>query len=224
MPAKRILKYIISLILFSIASTAAYAQKKDSLNMPLFRDISIEGDISSVYTLIVENSAYKEFSLAARMNLKGKYFPSIEAGYAYANELTPSNIVFETASPFFKAGIATNLLKNANKSGFQNLFLIGLHAGISNFDYNIQDIYIEDTYWSLENTFDKHFSSTRTWWEVSAGMRVMLNEYIYSGWTIRNRHLFGNEEPGSFKPLYIPGYGINDSKNWKFNYLIGIRF
>ncbi len=200
------------------------AERKDSLNLPLFRDFSIEGDISSIYTMIFENDDYKEFSLSSRVNLNGKYFPTFEAGYAYANTLTPSTIVFETASPFYKVGISTNILKNSKKRGFQNLFLIGIHTGMSSFEYNIQDIYIQDDYWNESITFDKHIHNTRFWWEISAGMRVMLNEFIYSGWTIRNMHLLGSDTPGSFKPLFIPGYGENESKNWKFNYLIGIRF
>lgn len=224
MPAKKISKYIISLIALFAFTNNITAEDRDSVKLLVVRDFAIEADISSLYTLLFEKDEYKEFSLSGRLNLNGKYFPSIEAGYGYANVLTNSNITFETASPFVKAGISTNLLKNANKRGFQNLFLIGLHAGVSNFDYNIQDIYIYDSYWNQESIFNKHFSNTRLWYEISAGMRVMLNETIFSGWTISNRHLIGNDEIGSFKPLYIPGYGINESKNWKFSYLIGIRF
>lgn len=224
MQPKRTSKYIISLLLVVCVGLKMSAGSKEEVKLPLYRDFALEADISSLYSLAFEKDNYKEFMAAARVNLKGKYFPTIEAGYAYATKSTFSDIVFETAAPFVKAGVGVNILKNNLKKGHQNLFLIGLNGGMSNFAYNVQDIVISDAYWGEVYEYDKHIQTTRFWYEISANMRVMLSENIFTGWSLINRHLIGGDEAGSFKPLYIPGYGINESKNWKFNYVIGIRF
>lgn len=231
---KNILKYISSLILCAYAFTA-HAQKKiiesaDTIKSPLYYGFTIQGDVASVVTSLLPNSQTYSFEGGVQVDLKHKYYPIVEVGFGGADKTTAENIGFKTDAPFGRIGIDFNLLKTKkNSKRTNNLFLAGVRIGMSNFKYDITNISISNDYWGAKSNKTEMLEylntpSKKIWWEFVAGVRVEVVKNIYMGWTIRTKSLMSKDIEGEISPWYIPGFGINRTSNWGFNYSLGYHF
>lgn len=209
----------------TVQSTAQTKEsvKKDSI--PFLQGIWIEVDVAPVFErALINKNAYRAQG-NIQVNLKNKYYPVIEFGYAGADKTASNGIEFSTSGFFGKAGADLSMLKpKPNSTQKNNNFLVGLRLGASRFNYSLYNQTITDNYWGNSETFNlESISSTKLWYEIAAGMRVEVFRNIYMGWTIRNKHLISKTESGQTTPWYIPGYGIGNTSVWGLSYSIGYR-
>ena len=221
-------KYISSL-LFCLAVFSAQAQKKKETKLPevnWWNGFTKQTDLASLVSSAFNKGETYSMEGALQMDLKHKYYPIVELGFAGANKLTTDNVGFKTNGLFGRIGFDFNLGKQKkDEKPSKNLFLLGLRFGMSNFAYNITNVTITDDYWggSKPVLYDNQLA-TKTWYELVAGVQVEVVKNVYMGWSVRNKSLFGQDPTGDVFPWYIPGYGINVSGNWGFNYTLGYKF
>ncbi len=223
-------KFIIfSLLLtFSILSVDAQVKKnsKDTISTPLFNGVRIEVDISPVIKTLMSGDETFSYEAALLVNLKHKYFPVIEMGYAGADKTTTNEIGFKTNGLFGRAGIDFNLMKSkkGNKTN-NNLFTAGVRLGFSNFKYDLTNVVITDDYW--KESLTKNYlgeSTSKMWFEIVVGIRVEVVKNIFMGWSVRNKNLIGEDLIGTISPWYVPGFGKTTGSAWTVNYAIGYKF
>ena len=103
--------------------------------------------------------------------------------------------------------------------------MLGVRFGMSSFAYNITNVLIIDDYWGgSKPVIYENQLTTKTWYEIVAGVQVEVVKNVYMGWSVRNKSLLGQDPTGDVFPWYIPGYGVNVSGNWGFNYTLGYKF
>lgn len=225
-----IFRYCFSLLLVCCATTLTgqkvNSEKNDSINKFELNGIRIEIDVSPVITTFLNGGAVYQYESALQAEINNRYYPVLEIGFAGADKLTTSGINYQGNAFFYRLGMDFNLIKNQTiENKFKNYFLIGARLGHTNFDYNLQNIIFENGYWDTNFQKDFQGKSFNLWFEITAGIRVEIYKRVYIGWTARIKNLITQTEQGEYKPLHIPGFGINgDGSAWGFNYMIGYKF
>lgn len=224
---QRIFVYTSSLILCLFVSMAQ-AQKTiktpEIIKTPFFNGITVQADVASVATSLLSNGDTYSYEVSAQADFRHKLFPVIEIGYAGADKLTTDNIGFKTNGLFERIGLDINMISQKKDSKpTTSLFLLGFRLGMSNFNYDISNITITDEYWGgTQSVPYNNVSTTKFWYELTAGIRVEVVKDIYMGWTVRKKKLLNKDADGSVTPWYIPGFGISDN-SLGFNYTIGYK-
>lgn len=207
----------------SIAQEKKAEHKTDSTK--LLQGIWVEADIAPLVESALFNKDSYSFQGNIQLNLKNKYFPVVELGFAGADKTTADNIQFKTNGMFGKIGLDIPMMKpKPSSTQKNNNFLVGLRLGMSPFGYSIYNQTITDDYWKHTETYNlESISTVKLWFEITAGLRVEVYKNIYMGWTVRNKHQITKTKPGETAPWYIPGYGKGNSSVWGFSYIIGYR-
>jgi hypothetical protein len=218
------------LMVYSVQAQKIKIQKKlasDSIAIPLFNGIIVEGDVGSIVGSALSKGVTHSYEGDVKIDLKHKFYPTFEFGYAGADKLTVDNVGFKTNGVFWRGGIDINMLKQKKAANAINsMLLLGVRLGVSNFNYSITNVIITDDYWggAAQTLNYNNLSTTKVWLELTAGIRVEVLKNIYMGWTIRNKNLLTSTADGAVTPWYIPGFGTNKSTNLGLNYTIGYKF
>jgi len=202
----------------------AQTVNKDS---SLFRGIRLEVDLLSPLMKAIGASKGYYYQGAAVVNLKEKFFPTIEIGYGgINNKVSVSGLIYNTNALYYRIGMDYNVLNSTKPlSAMNNIFSIGARFGGSNLLYNIENVQITDNYWNRNNIIN--FSNQRKfmiWWEVLAGIRAEIINNIFIGWNVRIKGAFTSPKQGEVYPYYIPGLGLYNGGKWEFNYSLGWQF
>ena len=186
------------------AAAALAAQKE----LPLFAGVSISGDASGLGMALF--SPYGQYEAAARLNMRGKYFPIFEAGVGVSNHTDEtSNIHYNVHAPYFRLGMDYNLMKNI-RSG--NRIFVGARYGFSTFKYDLDAPEIVDPVYGTTLPFSyKGLRGANHWGEVVAGLEAKIWGIFHLGWSIRYRVRFSDKKSLVGSPWYVPGYGRNRS-------------
>ncbi len=226
-----IYKYIkhISSLFLCLAVFSVQAQEKKDAKMPEIKwwnGFTIQTDVVSLVSSAMNKGETYSMESGLQVDLKHKYYPIVEIGFAGANKLTTNNAGFKTNGLFGRIGVDFNLIKQKKDIiPTNNLFLLGLRFGMSSFKYDITNVTITDDYWHGSETLSYNNQiATKTWYELVAGVQVEVLKNIFMGWTMRKRNIIGKDPIGEVFPWYIPGFGINTSSNWGFNYTLGYKF
>lgn len=200
--------------------------KDTTPEVPFFNGFTVQIDAASLVTTALIHGDSYSMEGAVQFNLKKKYYPIIEFGFAGADKISNDNVEFKTNAPFGRIGLDINLLKPKKDAKLtNNLFLAGVRLGMSNFAYSTTNLAITDDYWGNSQILNyNNQKSTKIWYEIVVGMKVEVIKHIYMGWNLRSKGLFKEDSQGNVYPWYIPGYGINTSSNWSGNYIIGYQF
>jgi hypothetical protein len=221
--------YLTSILLCLNLLTARSEEKKTNSKaeeVKWWSGMLVQVDAASfIYSSIMKGDTYT-MEGSAQLGIKQKIYPVVEIGLAGADKTMTSLASYKTNAPFGRVGVDINLLSpKKDEKPTNNLFLVGIRLGFSNFSYDVNNLIIKDEYWGKSET--KNYPNeiaNKAWYELVAGLRVEVYKNIYLGWNVRNRNLLSKETVGSISPWYIPGYGLNGSSNWGFNYTIGYKF
>jgi len=210
---------------FTVNAQKKIIQHTDTIKSHFYNGFTIQGDLASAIVPVITKGTYS-YEAAIQIDIKHKYYPIVEIGFAGADKTTINNIGFITNAPFGRIGVDFNILKKKKDSKpTNNLFLLGARLGMSNFNYKITNATIINDYWGGSETIFTDMNTTnKVWWEIIGGVRVEVIKNVYMGWTIRNKNLLSQDVAGAISPWYIPGFGINTSTNWGFNYTLGYHF
>lgn len=158
--------------------------------------------------VLTHATSYGSYEAALRVNLRQKYFPTLEAGIGICKrDNATTGTHFETKAPYFRLGADVNLARD-KQSG--NRIFIGLRYGISSFKFDYIGTPVQDPVWSqsLPLSFTNQ-SSTAHWGEFVFGLETKIWKNLHLGWSARYRKRITQQAPAFGQPWYIPGYGKN---------------
>jgi len=222
--------FIISLFCLSgiyTVNAQVNKQKSDSVIKTAFRGLRLDIDLVPIASNFIYKGERFGYEAGVYANLKHKYFPSFEMGFAGANKTSNDALSFKTSGLYARVGVDFNLIKpKKDKIPTNNIFFAGIRIGFAPFSYTYTNAIVQNDYWgtAISQNID-NVTTTKVWFEIVAGMRVEVLKNIYMGWTVRNKKLFGEDVPGELSPWYIPGFGVKgEGSSWGVNYSIGYRF
>lgn len=217
MKLKKTFSYIsaltISLItaLFPLPANAQRHHMRSTVErdtVALFRGIAVSVDAVGAIQRWV--SDYGQYEGALKLNLKDRYFPTIEFGYGDADhddEVT--GIHYTSKAPYGRIGIDFNLLKD--KHDIYRLYL-GARYGYTSFKYSIDSPGIEDPLWQTHSEYSmKDIQCKYHWAEAVAGVQAKIAGPLHLGWSVRYRSRLSQKHGDAGEPWYVPGFGKSGS-------------
>jgi hypothetical protein len=176
---------------------------------PLYRGTSLKLDIAGWATNFL-GSDYNSTEVAASVNLKNRFFPTIEVGYGTFDTTNDENdIRFKTSAPYFRVGCDYNMMwKKPYLPGFVTL---GLRYGFTSMSYDIDAPVMSDPNWSVDPTplTYEGLSGSASWLEVVLGVECRVYKRFHMGWSLRYRSRLSFPSTENVEPHYVPGFGKN---------------
>ncbi len=179
-----------------LLSVAAWAE--DSI--PLYGGTQVKLDIlSPVLTPGLHQWQMQHYEVAANVQLKHRFYPTLELGYT-GGKTHNDSIQYTGHGGFARIGCDINPLKKHPDS--PHALLVGVRIG----------------------TAVQTKGETDCWGEIVAGCQVNITKGFYMGWMGRLKILFTRDTSGqSLRPIYIPGFGMRDNIGWGVNYYLGFK-
>ena len=173
---------------------------------PLFESVTMGVNIwDPVMRLLGQH--YGGADIWAELSLHNRYKPVLELGFGSCND-TPDgmNYTFKTKlAPYFRIGMNYNMFYN-NNPRYQ--LIVGVRYGFTPFSYEVTDISVPPGYWGEPSTVSiPSRSTTAGFFELVAGVRVMIAKQISLGWTAKYHTILHEGTHRYGEPMYIPGFG-----------------
>lgn len=169
------------------AEEIAMKAREDSI--PWMRGFQVRTDLIGLSGYFMGSYTSNEVDL--RLNLKDRYFPTVELGYATADkedDLTMDK--FKMKGPFFRVGADYNILKN--KHDIYRLY-VGARYGYSSFKYDLNDL--------------TEAKATYQWADLVFGTEARIIGPLCLGWDLRYRKRISGKYADNPTPWYVPGFG-----------------
>lgn len=172
--------------------------------IPLFRGVAVSFDMVGLAQTVF--SDYGQYEVAARVNLRDRYFPVIEVGLGKADATDDAtNISYSSSAPYARVGVDFNVMKNKHDD---NRVYVGGRYAYSSFKYDISSPGVTDPVWgdqveyrSEGNKGDFH------WLEFVAGIDAKIWRMFRLGWSVRYKRRITGKSADIGRPWYVPGYG-----------------
>ena len=215
---KNISTYIISLAisLLALASvpTTARAQKdggeakKDTT--AFFKGFAVFADLIGPAQMMFGD--YGQYEAGLRINLKDKYFPTVELGYGKADHNDDAtNISYKTSAPYARIGIDFNVLKN--KHDIYRLFA-GVRYAFTSFKYDLSHPGMTDPVWGDTAPYEANgVKCSYQWVEAVIGVDAKMWGPVHLGWSLRYRSRVSHNDGPLGNSWYVPGYGKTGGSN-----------
>lgn len=211
---KRISRYIL-VLLSSLLLWSAHAQaqlsglrfKAESDTLPLIMGGQIYYNLAG--TVLWQLSDYGEIEGGARLNMRGKYFPTVEAGLGICDKTDDeTDLHCKATAPFLRIGCDYNFSRIKTSP---NRIYSGIRLAGTTYKYDLDAPDLQDPYWQgdIMPLKLKSVSSSALWAEFVFGLETKLWRNIHVGWTARYKHRIHQKENSSGNSFYIPGYGKN---------------
>lgn len=191
-----------------IDSTAI--KKESKLKYPLLDDVTIG---LNVWDPIVRafGGDHGLVDIWAELSLYNRIKPVIELGIGQARHIpADSSYTYKSnVAPYFKVGVNYNFLFNKAK---ENQIYAGVRYGITPFSFEVDDVKINNSYWSesLTTSVPKQ-SSVAGYGEILLGLKVQIHKQWSLGWAFKYRMLLHESKCEYGSPWYIPGFGTRNS-------------
>lgn len=215
--------FLSSLLLLTTLAVSAQGKPAAQDTIPLYQGINLKIDIgNSIYELATTSARNQSYEALLNVDLKHKYFPTIEAGFAKAATTLNSGAHYTGNGFFGRIGSDFNAMK---KSDSNNLLLIGLRVGTAFQHFSTDGLSITDDYWQTQQavTYSNQFR-VDAWGEVTAGVQVQIVKGLHMGFYLREKILMTRGKERQLFAYYIPGFGYKKDANFGFNYYIGYHF
>lgn len=216
-------------LLLLLQSLDAQAKRKkdvevDTVQVAFVNGFTIHADLIGAYQMLF--SDHGQWEVGARINLKDRYFPAIEAGFGKADHVDDfhDQLTFKTQAPYFRVGCDFNILKN--KHDVYRAFA-GVRYGFSTFNYDrCIAITTTDEEGEKTTTYEQYngLHATYNWLEGVFGVEAKIWGPLILGWDVRyRRHLF-HKQASEAEPWYIPGFGGQKDAGITANFNLTIGF
>lgn len=195
-------------MLFSVFALAMHAHEKHAFRQyadsAIWQGMTLRADIGNMaLTALQSRGDILQYEVAATTNLKNKFYPILEAGYASAQHQGDSTF-YHGEGGFARIGLDLNPMRKSRNGDY--FLTVGLRAGMA-----LQELVPEQ-----KMRFD-------CWGEVVAGVQVKVVAGWVMGWQLRFHALF-TDRGKTPAPYYIPGYGKTGGSALGVNYFVGYRF
>lgn len=150
---------------------------------------------------------YGLIEFSGELNLHNRYIPVVEVGLgAASNTPDDNNYTYKVPlTPYFRIGCNYNFLYNSNPD---YMAFAGVRFGWSHFNYEINDVTLDNGYWGESSTFNlPRQTANVTYMQLLFGIRVKIYGPISMGWSVRYKSKLHESKAAFGEPWYIPGYG-----------------
>ena len=186
------------------AAAALAAQKK----MPLFAGVSVSADVCGA--IMAACTPYGQYEAAARLNLRGRYFPIFEIGIGTSNHTNETtSLHYRVHSPYYRIGMDYNVAKNVRGAG---RIFVGLRYAFSSYKFDVDGPTSTDPIYGGNIPFNyQGVRGTNHWGEAVFGLEARVWSILHLGWSFRYRMRLYNKKTSIDNSWYVPGYGKNDT-------------
>lgn len=157
------------------------------------------------------------------VNLKNRFFPTVEAGYASTEMVSEYGTHFQSKGAYFRIGLNYKIkYKNPSES---HIF-VGLRYGFTpSFKYDVESVPISDDLFG-EGPANPNLSDdiwggsvpfrvegatgSGHWAEIVLGLRAQVWKNFLMGWSLRYKLRLGYSGLSNATPSYLPGFGENE--------------
>ena len=204
-------------------------EPKSPSDSVLFRGFSVHLDIASPLMGIAVDKGVITGELQFDVNLRNKFFPIVELGYASVDHTADNGARYRAGVPFWRLGLNYNVLKTKREDGTEKLNrhypFVGLRYGMSVVNYDLLSVPVSRDYWG--ETAELAWSGRNAyagWVELLAGVRVDLAKGFTMGWSVRVKLLLHTALDNNELLWYVPGFGRSSGMQFTFNYTIGFNY
>ena len=211
----------------------AHKQKKENkpeVEYPFYNGTYVGVELWGIANSIL-GSDYLSTEVTGIVDLKHRYFPTIEVGYGETDAWGDQGIHYKSHAPYLRVGGDYNSLY---KKAHGQALLVGLRYGISSFNYDIHSLGLDDPIygggynpnitddvWKESIPYDhRGMKSTMQWVELCVGVRAHVWKSIYMGWSLRFKFKLSASCDRYGDPWYVPGYGKYGSNTTGITYNI----
>ena len=186
------------------AAAALAAQKR----LPLFAGVSVSADLCGA--IMAACTPYGQYEAAARLNLRGKYFPVFEIGIGASNHTNETtSLHYKVHSPYYRLGMDYNVAKNPRSMG---RIFVGVRYGFTSYKFDVDGPVMTDPIYGDNIAFNyTGVRGTNHWGEALFGLEARVWGILHLGWSIRYRMRLYNKKTSVDNSWYVPGYGKNDT-------------
>ncbi|MDD7079273.1 MAG: DUF6048 family protein [Prevotella sp.] len=186
------------------AAAALAAQKR----LPFLAGVSVSADVCGM--VMAACTPYGQYEAAARLNLRGRYFPIVELGIGTSNHTNEtSNLHYKVHSPYYRVGMDYNVAKNARSMG---RIFVGVRYGFSSYKYDVDGPnMIDPVYGTITPFCYTGVRGINHWGEFVAGLETRVWGMLHLGWSIRYKMRIYNKRTLVDNAWYVPGFGKNDT-------------
>ncbi|NMM46905.1 DUF6048 family protein [Marinigracilibium pacificum] len=164
------------------------------------------------------NNDLEQYEITADLDL-GRYLLVVDYGIADYQIDHFSGSVMNINGSYFRVGGDVNF--NV-KDPREFVMFVGLRYAQAFYDSEFNYI-LEDDIFGTVNQSDVDNGVTSRWFELDAGIKVMVLKNIFLGFTGRLRFLNRVKNASTNEAYRIPGFGVNDGSSWGFNYYVYYR-
>ena len=204
---------------------------KDEVHYPLYNGISVGIDLWGPASKLF-GSDFFSMEIMADVNLKNRFFPTVELGYGSTDSWGETGIHYKSSAPYFRIGMDYNTFY---KKKFKHKLLVGVRYAVSSFNYDINSVSVSDPIYggSLDNPGliddiwggsvpynHENLKCTMQWLELCAGIRAHIWKDLYMGWAVRYRFKLSASPDRYGDPWYVPGFGQYNDNNIGVTYSI----
>lgn len=215
MSRNRSLLLLLSVAAMLLMALPTQAQRKAKAvaevdSVPFFNGFAVSVDLVGPVQMMTGD--YGQYEAALRINLRDRYFPTVEVGLGKADEDNDvTGMVYKTSAPYFKIGADFNLLKN--KHDIYRLFA-GVRYAFTSFKYDVSCPDVSDPVWGG----DVDYSATDVqcsyhWIEALIGVDAKVWGPVHLGWSLRYRSRLAYDDGELGNSWYVPGFGKTNSSN-----------
>lgn len=185
-------------------AAAALARKE----IPLWSGISVSADL--VGAVMMLTSPHGQWEAACRLNLKQRYFPTVEVGWGVCDQTgETTGLHYKTQAPYFRIGADYNFSKQP-LSG--NRILAGFRYAFSPFHYDLEGPPVTDPVWGTQMPFQfQDISANAQWLEFVFGLEARILPFFHMGWSVRYKLRLNEKTDPLGSAWHVPGYGRNDT-------------
>jgi len=188
---------------------------------PLFNGIQVMADLVGPIQLAV--SDYGQYEVAARVNLRDRYFPIVELGYGKANhQEMATSTGYKTSAPYGRIGCDFNMLQDKHRP---YRAFIGLRYAYTSFKNTVERAIVTDPVWQTTSHFlVEDTKCNYHWLELVAGIDAKVWGPLHLGWSVRYKRRLAHDEGEIGNAWYVPGFGVSNKSRLggTFNVIIDL--
>lgn len=201
-----------SVTLTAQAATPKKPTQEVADTIPLFRGVAVSADLAGAVIRMV--SDHGQYEAAARVNLRDKYFPVLEAGYGDGTHDADVVTGIRTSSKGFfgRIGCDYNIMKNKHDD---YRIYAGARYGFSSLTTDISNLTFQDpVYGGIAGFSVEGQNSTYHWLEAAFTMDAKIAGPLRAGWSVRYRRKLASTGVTTGQLWYVPGYGTDGGAKW----------
>lgn len=211
----RISAYILSSLLLLFASST-WAQESvvneaaenliaKHTRLSFLQGMSLSVEVGTPIAKLIGGDTYGS-EAALRFNIRNKYFPVAELGYARYNSTHPeTDIQYKAGAPYMRIGADVNMLKDKTQN---NRLFVGGRIGFTTYNFDVNGPDIKDPIWGSSHPLDyQGLSSNRLWFEFVVGLEAEVIKNYHMGFNVRYKSKLKEKTPLEATPYFVPGFG-----------------